>query len=321
MHKPIKFNSEVVNADRHDEIIDNIVSKMWGLINRDYKDTIITKLAKTLQRQNNEETVKAVYDWVVRNVPYKNDPEGVERLTAPIHFVQRNQVGGDCDDMVMMICSLLSALGIKTRIKVLAWRRKEFTHVTCEAKINGNWVELDATMGQRGYDVKRIKTGKINTVNPLQIYRQKIYNNPMKLEVQTLEDNPQIYAQAGLSGCCGGGMADCGCGGKCGKCKKTKPQNQNINLNPILIGNDFSSYLKKWASKTNSEKPQIIERERQIPIQKIVKQPVIVEKEVREPNIIIDNIERPVQRMVEDQKKLASAVNVNGTTYLYGFGY
>jgi hypothetical protein len=325
-YKPIIYKEDTATARTHDGVIDTIVSKMWKLINRDYQDPIIINKAITLKGNDKNATIRKVYDWVVANVPYKNDPEGVERLTAPIHFVQRNQIGGDCDDMVMIIAALLSALGIKTRIKVISWRKKEFTHVTLEANNGSNWIELDDTMGMGGYNVKRLKTGKLNNKNPLVINRDKIYMNPVSLKVQTLEDNPEIYRQAGLSGCCGGGMSDnyrsdCKCGGRCNKCRsKNKAENQNINVNPILIGNDISNIFKKMAYDTYGASPKTIER--QVPVERIIERPIekqiIVERQ-NEPNINISPMES-IKETPNEKYKLASAIKSKGNTYLYTFG-
>lgn len=321
-YKPITYKEEFATGKNHDQVIDTIVSKMWKLINRDYQDPIITNLAKTLKGNTTEQTIRNVYNWVVKNVPYKNDPDGMERLTAPIHFVQRNQIGGDCDDMVMILSALLNALGIKTRIKVISWRKKEFTHVVLEVYNGSKWFELDATMGMGGYDVKRMKTGKLQDKNPLTINRDKVYMNPVRLKVQTLEDNPDIYKQAGLSGCCGGGvsdnyLSDCKCGGRCNKCRKNKPENQNINVNPILIGNDIKHFFKKMSSDYGL-KPRTIERE--VPVEKIIEKPiekkVIVEKE---PVINVSSL-NTVAPTPKEKVKLASAITSKGQTYLYAFG-
>jgi hypothetical protein len=150
--------------------------------------------------------------------------------------------------------------------------------------------------------------------------------NPVSLKVQTLEDNPEIYRQAGLSGCCGGGMSDshlsdCKCGGKCNKCKsKSKPENQNINVNPILIGNDISNLFKKMAYGSYGAEPKTIER--QVPVDRIIEKPiekqVIVEKETT-PQINISAMET-IKETENEKYKLASAIKSKGNTYLYTFG-
>lgn len=213
MYKKVNRKTDTIDKSTHEEIIDEIVKRMWYLVNRDRLDEIIISKAKTLQGRNPEETIRKVYEWIKVNVPYKSDPDDRERLTAPIHFVQRNQIGGDCDDMVMLLNALLESLGIKTRIKVVAWRKPEFTHVVSEAFNGKKWIELDPTMiGTSGYDVKfRMPQG-------IPKIKYKTYENPMEMKIETLAD--QIPG--------------------CNSCKKRKPVNENINVNIIPIGNTLN---------------------------------------------------------------------------------
>jgi hypothetical protein len=327
MNKPVEFKTQVAEANNHDRIIDKIVSEMWRLSNRDRLDEVLILQAKKLRKNNVDDTIKSVYDYVVSRVPYKLDPPGKERLTAPIHLINGNRRGEDCDGMVMLLSALLSALGIKSRIKVISWRLKEFTHVTLEAWNGSRWIELDATMKSSGYDVKRRVIGRVQTQDPLQINRFKIYENPMKLEIETLEDNPQNYMNTAnycALACNCGGMSDCGCGGKCKRCGGKKPTNLNINVNPILIGNDLSSFsnmVKEYTGQNPNVKvnpPQIIERERLVPQTKIVERPgKTIEKQV-----IIDNLERQKSvSLPKEEKRLASAISTKGQTYIYHFGF
>lgn len=217
MYKPINKRTDTVNKESHVEIIDEIVKSMWEFINRDRLDEIIISKANTLRGKTNDETIRNVFDYVKKNVPYKSDPDDRERLTAPIHFIQRNQVGGDCDDMVMLINALLESLGIKTQIKVVAWRRPEFTHVVSEAWNGNRWIELDATMiNKSGYDVKfRMPQG-------IPKIKYKTYENPMEMKIEKLSD--QVPSSSG-----------------CNSCKKRKATNENINVNIIPIGNSLTN--------------------------------------------------------------------------------
>lgn len=213
-YKKVNRSTDTIKKETHEKIIDEIVKQMWNFVNRDRLDEIIISKAKELQGRNPDETIKKVYRWIKTNVPYKSDPDDRERLTAPIHFVQRNQIGGDCDDMVMLLNALLESLGIKTRIKVVAWRKPEFTHVVSEAYNGNRWIELDPTMvANTGYDVKFRMPQGIPKV------KYKTYENPMEMKIEKLSD--QIPSTG------------------CRSCKK-KPVNENINVNIIPIGNTLN---------------------------------------------------------------------------------
>ncbi len=316
MNKSIEYKTQIAESTSHDGIIDKIVSEMYRLINRDRLDEVIILKARELKGKTTDESIKNIYNYVVRLVPYKLDPEGIEQLTAPIHLVNGNKKGEDCDGMVMIISVLLSALGIKNRIKVISWRALEFTHVVLEAYNGNRWIELDATMKASGYDVKRKVIGRIQNQDSTQINRFKLYENPMKLEISTLEDNAQS-----LQCCGGGGMADCGCKGKCGcKGRKKDPTNQNINVNPIVIGSDFSNYLKQIEKSPQApaqNQTQLIKQ----PIITTVEKPIYTQKIVDKPQIVLDNIDRKVSSSENDKYKLVRAIENKGNTYLFPYGY
>ena len=202
-----------------DKTTDFIVSEMWRLSNRDSKDPVIIRRASSLQGKTKTETLKNIYNYVIKKVPYVSDPEDREQITAPIHFENGNKIGGDCDCQVTFLSSLLTAVGIKNRITTIAWRKPQFTHVILEAQPGLLWVTLDPTKGPNGYG---------NTIPEKMITRKKRYKNPMIVE--TLNDG----------GCgCNQSLADCGCGGKCGGKGRRNPKNYNNNVNNIVIGNEL----------------------------------------------------------------------------------
>src|SRR5690606_29229151 len=134
-----------------DYVTDKIVESMWRLSNRDSKDPAIKKRASSLKGKNTKQTILNAYNYVVKKVPYVKDPEGYEQITAPIHLESGKKKGGDCDCQVTFLSSLLTALGIKNRIKTIAWRMEQFTHVVLEAFTGSDWIVLDPTRGKSGF--------------------------------------------------------------------------------------------------------------------------------------------------------------------------
>jgi len=229
-------------ADDSDGIIDIIVGYMWEFINRDAKDKELIVEAKKLTGATDYETARNIYNYVVKLVPYKSDPVDRERLTAPIHLLKGHKKGEDCDGMVMLANALLTAANIKNRILVIAWRKPEFTHVVSQALVNGNWIEIDCTIGNGGgFDVKNRK-----------IIRTKYYGNPMELKIETLQDDMTL--------------SDCSCKNK----RNKQAENVNVNFNPILIGNDLDQKMANYQNGTQggNTPPQVIEKK--IPVEKIV---------------------------------------------------
>lgn len=206
---------------------DHIVKKMWELSNRDSKAVSIKKRARSLTANSNKQTIRNIYRYVIDKVPYKSDPKGMEYIVAPIHLEEGRRYGGDCDCMVTLMTSLLTAAGVPSRIVTIAWRKPQYTHVVLEAKQNGKWIILDPTRAENGYG---------RTVAKNKIRRTKKYENPM--DIVSLEDNIKALSDCG----CGNHSTLNDCGGKCGcrKCRsKNRAKNNNVNTNNVIIGNEF----------------------------------------------------------------------------------
>lgn len=53
---------------------------------------------------------------------------------------------GDCDELVVLLCSLCAVTGINTRFVAIGPEPDEFTHVYCEAELDDDiWLALDPT--------------------------------------------------------------------------------------------------------------------------------------------------------------------------------
>ena len=215
----------VKNIADGDAGIDTIVSNMWRLINRDTKDPKVVAIAKQMKGRDDFQTIKNIFQYVRTNYHYKSDPDDTEWITAPKYMASGQVTGEDCDGLVMITVALLQAARIPARIKVIAWRMHDYTHVICEAKYAGNWMVLDPTRSDGfGNQVRKI-------------IREKIYGNPMKLT--SLEDGPGMgldttQAATGFAVAAPSvpsptvpnmpGKKPCGCG--------KKPVNENIiNIN------------------------------------------------------------------------------------------
>lgn len=315
------IEDKVYKRETQEQLIDVTVSKMWDFINRDSNNIIIKNRAKTLKRNTVDETIKATFDYLVSSVPYCLDPQDMEQLTAPIHYESKYQYCGDCDDMVMYLGALLLANNIKVRIKVLAWRRDDFTHVVLEAWNNYRWLDLDGTMNFLGYDVIRQKINKLpNKPIYTQYLKSKIYENPMELKIRTLSDSPGIFNSLNDCGCSHSTLNDCGCS----KCKKKRElDNNNYNINIIPIGNSLDWYNKQTSNpNTNvTNKNTNLDQDKEI-----VKR--IVEKqkndEIQHEIVRNDNIEVETQK-VDFVPKVKKMIEIpvtqirtkNGQTYTY----
>lgn len=292
-----KPNSKIVVNKRltHDGLITDVVNELIRIDLRDRKHPLIQSTAKKLKRNSEMETIRAAFDYVVRLVPYKSDPPDREHIVAPIHLIAGNVVGEDCESMVLLLSTLLNVLGIETKYTVLAWRKRQFTHVILKAKTKNGWIELDPTQGSKGFG---------HSIPPDKIIRSKDYGVPkMEMKVQTLED--RYLSDCGCSQAlsdCGG---KCGCGGKC-RGGSSKPTNQNINIIPI--GNELRQLFGGNTPSRDTER--VIEKEIPKPY------PVIKEKIVKQ--MIPDALTRErVESIVKHKDVPVRVVQGKGQDYIY----
>lgn len=91
--------------------------------------------------------IAALFDWVRKNVRYTRDVFKVELLHSARRMLELK--AGDCDDMVILLASMLEATGHPVRLVLVGTnpRRKDlFTHIYLETSYKGRWIALDPTM-------------------------------------------------------------------------------------------------------------------------------------------------------------------------------
>jgi transglutaminase-like putative cysteine protease len=93
------------------------------------------------------EEIKALFEWVQSNVRYTRDPFRVETLHSARRMLELR--AGDCDDMTILLGSMLESVGHPVRL-VLAGpdprRPRLYSHIYLEAHLRGRWIPLDPTM-------------------------------------------------------------------------------------------------------------------------------------------------------------------------------
>jgi hypothetical protein len=91
--------------------------------------------------------IKALFEWVQRNVRYTKDPFRVEVLHSARRMLELR--AGDCDDMTILLGSMLEAIGHPIRLVLTGpdpLRQDLFSHIYLEVFHKGRWIPLDATM-------------------------------------------------------------------------------------------------------------------------------------------------------------------------------
>ncbi len=108
--------------------------------------------AKDNPVRENFETIAA---WVLNKVIYQADPRGIEYVVSPVQMLRRwkakGAAYGDCDDHVLLLNSLLGAVGIETRVVAVMLPAYEdrpastvFNHVISQVNTGKGWFDFDA---------------------------------------------------------------------------------------------------------------------------------------------------------------------------------
>jgi hypothetical protein len=91
--------------------------------------------------------IKALFEWVQRNVRYTKDTFRIEVLHSAKRMLKLR--AGDCDDMAILLGAMLEAIGHPVRLVITGadpLREDLFSHIYLEVFHKGRWIPLDATM-------------------------------------------------------------------------------------------------------------------------------------------------------------------------------
>jgi transglutaminase-like putative cysteine protease len=117
---------------------------------RQYRASIpIRELALSIVRnvpghKNFRGQVSALHKWVVRNIQYVRDIDGLETLQTPLKTLEYGQ--GDCDDQSILMAALLRAVGFPARfVAIKVDQFGPFVHVFSEANLGTVWFPLETT--------------------------------------------------------------------------------------------------------------------------------------------------------------------------------
>jgi len=161
------------------------------LVKRDVSDKLIQRIVRTLRGDDEYDTMRNIYRFVVDNFDYitddnirrllmrlnrDNGEKQFEVLTAPRHLIRHCNYQGcptnDCDEFSLLlnnmalVSNLVNDTNFKPAFKVIGWRLDAFipgtstiayTHVysTIYVPDKKRWVPMDAVMGRTGFDYEK----------------------------------------------------------------------------------------------------------------------------------------------------------------------
>ena len=119
----------------------------------------VLDLSHKLQGNSCRETFQNIWNYIRRNVNYKNDEPGKEQLRTPQRTLSDRL--GDCDDMSILISSILTNLGFEHELWVTAYKQaNQWQHIYPVAySSNGDRYVIDCVpeIPYFNYEAKPIK--------------------------------------------------------------------------------------------------------------------------------------------------------------------
>src|SRR4051812_44129687 len=91
--------------------------------------------------------VCSLFRWVRKHIRYTHDIYRVELLHTPRRMLELR--AGDCDDMTILLGSMLVATGHPVRLVLAGFRRNRphsYSHIYLEVRLGSEWIALDPTM-------------------------------------------------------------------------------------------------------------------------------------------------------------------------------
>jgi transglutaminase-like putative cysteine protease len=101
------------------------------------------KLIEKLPQKDFYAEIEALYSFVKYDIRYVRDIKRIETIQTPVKTLELR--AGDCDDKVILLGALLSAIGVKTRLVAVGFEPENYSHVSIEAEYHGKWLNLETT--------------------------------------------------------------------------------------------------------------------------------------------------------------------------------
>jgi transglutaminase-like putative cysteine protease len=95
---------------------------------------------------------------LIKNLPFRPDPEDNETLMRPRYTMTMQGTGGDCDDKSIALASWAKLNGVPYKfVAVRKYGRDVFHHVYCLLRLsNGRWITADPTYSFNSLGRERI---------------------------------------------------------------------------------------------------------------------------------------------------------------------
>ncbi|MBL7901577.1 MAG: hypothetical protein JNK73_06255 [Bacteroidia bacterium] len=111
------------------------------------------RIAALLKGKNTYETCRNIWLFVYKHIAYKKDEEGKEQIRSPARTWHDRGQGVDCDCYTVFICSILSNLKIKHKLRITKYRQDHFQHIyPIVPSSDGRYITVDCVVDQFNYE-------------------------------------------------------------------------------------------------------------------------------------------------------------------------
>ena len=176
--EPCKINRQML-SDNNPQQVRKTVKEMIRLAISSSTSKEIRKIADDIHiKCNGDELCMAeeAYNFVEKKIKYQfddlnaknyidGDTKNVEFVASPRCILrEENYQEGDCDDIATLLCSIYKALGMRSRMRIIAWKDNDFSHVYAEAGVHigkkGWWIPSDPVIHKFGFEKAPIITAE-----------------------------------------------------------------------------------------------------------------------------------------------------------------
>lgn len=179
----------------------DIVSVVMETYNKDWQQ--VRELAPTFGNAGTtREICKNIFDYIIENVRYKEDPPGVQWVKTPARLLADGV--GDCKSMSIFTASCLRVLGIDHFFRFVSFsRRKESTHVYVVAIDKGREIIIDPVVRPVQFDKEEKYTYKSDMRGTDIYYLSGIRQSVGEVQNSTPDlwfgENPEDYSKHKMS--------------------------------------------------------------------------------------------------------------------------
>ncbi len=176
------------------------------------------KIAPLLQGETIYKTCENVWDFVFHHFQYKRDKKGKEQLRHPATSWddRHDQQGVDCDDVTILIASILLNLGITPTLRIARYKEPKWEHIYVVVKTQTETITLDAVVHGFNHEV------------PYSAKRDTIMDLEELAGVDSAMDRQMLQRYAELP----------------------------VDAEQIMLEDEELGFLKKWREKRKAKKAQ-----------------------------------------------------------------